>query len=158
MPRRQSRADFVDFAFGRAPRYRVASIVGKVPWTDAGLRASFRRLNKWAAVHRIRTGKWIVVSRSAKYWEACVEIKRPARGTGTIHVKVLPATTVATITFDPERVSPRVIYHGILDWLRWRRKAKQIKSVGLTREVYAADPWTNQDAWTRTTVEYVVRR
>lgn len=133
-------------------------MVGKVPWTDSSLKAAFRLLVQWAKAKGIPTGRWIIVSRSAKYWEACLEIKRAARGEGKVHVKVLPATTVATVTFDPERVSPRVIYHGIIDWLRWRRKAKEIKSAGLTREIYAGDPWSNRAAWTRATVEYVVRK
>lgn len=148
----------VDFAFERAPEYRVATIVGKVPWTEASLKAAFRKLVGWAAARRLRTGKWIVLSRSNQYWEACLEIRRPARGEGPVHVRVLPATTVATITFDPEVVSPRVIYHGLSDWLRWRRKAKEITSVGFTREVYSGNPWSDRKAWSRVRVEYAVRK
>ncbi|MCI4349099.1 MAG: hypothetical protein L3J93_02625 [Thermoplasmata archaeon] len=149
---------YVDFSFKRSPKYRVVSIVGTVPWTEATLRAGFRRLVRWTTAHHLRTGKWIIVSRSAKYWEACLELKRPARGEGKIHVTVLPATTVATITFDPEQVSPRVIYHGMQDWLRWRRKAGEIKGVGYTREIYRGSPWTDRKAWSRATIEYAVRK
>ena len=149
---------FTDFALTRAPSYRVATIVGKVPWTDAVLRRTFGRLVQWAASEKIPTGKWIVLSRSSKYWEACLEIKRDARGNGDVHVRTLPATAVASIKFDPESVSPRVIYHGLSDWLKWRRKAREISSVGFTREIYDADPWTNPRAWSNVTVEYAVRK
>jgi effector-binding domain-containing protein len=148
----------VDFSFKRSPRYRVATLRGEVPWTERSLREAFRELGAWAKRHRMRTGKWIISSPSSKYWEACLEIKGVARGEGRIHVKVLPATTVATLTFDPDLVSPRVIYHGLIDWLKWRRKAKEIKSAGLTREIYSTDPWSDPKAWSRATVEYVVRR
>jgi effector-binding domain-containing protein len=148
----------VDFSFKRSPRYRVAFLRGEVPWTERSLRAAFRELETWAKQQRLPTGKWIISSPSSKYWEACVEIKRDARGKGRIHVKVLPAATVATVTFDPTIVSPRVIYHGLMDWLKWRRKAKEITSAGATREIYSADPWSDARAWSRATVEYIVRR
>jgi hypothetical protein len=50
------------------------------------------------------------------------------------------------------------VYHGLNDWLRWRKKDGEVKSVRTSREVYSADPWTNKTAWKTTTVEYVVRR
>jgi effector-binding domain-containing protein len=148
----------VDFSFKRSPKYRVAFLRGRVPWTERSLRAAFRELQAWAKQHQVRTGKWIIASPSNTYWEACLEIKGEARGSGRIHIKVLPATSVATITFDPGVVSPRVIYHGLMDWLKWRRKAHEIKSTGLTREIYPSDPWSDPKAWSRATVEYVVRR
>ena len=148
----------VDFSIKQSRQYRVASIKGKVPWSEATLKAGFRELAKWTKARGIPTGKWLILSRGRVTWEACLEIKRPARGEGKIHVTVLPATMVAAITFDPRQVSPRVIYHGMLDFLKWRRKAKEIRSVGYTREVYDGDPWSSSEAWSRATVEYIVRK
>ena len=148
----------VDFSFRRSPKYRVATISGKVPWSESSLRAAFRQLKVWARDNRVRTGKWFILSRGRKTWEAGVEIVRPMRGNGAIHVMMLPATMVASITFDPEKISARVIYHGLLDWLKWRRKAKEISSVGYTREIYSDDPWSNRRAWSRATIEYIVRK
>lgn len=147
-----------DFALKRSPEFRVASFSGKVPWTETALRSAFRVLVKWAKSRHLQTGKWFIVTRGRDRWEACLELRRPARGEGRIHVTTLPATMVATITFDPKAVSPRVIYHGMMDWLRWRRKTHEIKSVGYTREQYIDDPWSNPKAWARATVEYTVRK
>jgi hypothetical protein len=55
-------------------------------------------------------------------------------------------------------VSSRVVYHGLNDHLRARRKEKSIRSVGSYREVYEDNPWKNPKAWAGLYVEAVVRR
>ncbi len=58
----------------------------------------------------------------------------------------------------PERRFPRVVYHGLSDWLRWQRKEKEVRSVLSYREVYEGNPWKDQKAWSRTEVQFVVRK
>jgi hypothetical protein len=50
-----------------------------------------------------------------------------------------------------------VVYHGVTDWLRWRRKEKEIKGVGAYREVYQGNPWSDRKAWSHTEIQVVVR-
>ena len=148
----------VDFAMRRTPKYRVAAIVYKGPWKENHLRAEFKRLTEWARTNKVRTGKWIFRELGGDRFEACLELKGRARGSGDVRMRTLPATSVASVTFDPERISPRVVYHGLNDFLRWRRKDHTIKGVGNSREVYDGDPWSNARAWSRATVEYIVRK
>jgi hypothetical protein len=46
----------------------------------------------------------------------------------------------------------------VTDWLRWRKKDKTIRSVGMYREVYDGDPWREPRAWAHTDVQIVVRK
>ena len=147
----------VDFAFRRAPAFRVASIAWKGPWSEAKVRSNFSRIEAWAKAHRLRTGKWIFREPDERSFEVAIEIRGSAPAHRGIRLRTYPASRVASVTFDPEVVSPAVIYHGITDWLRWRRKEKKIRSVGVYREVYDDDPWRNAKAWARTTVQVVVR-
>ena len=62
------------------------------------------------------------------------------------------------MVFDPEVVEPRVVYHGLSDFLRWRKKSGEIRSVGDYREVYQGDPWKDRRAYAHTEVQYVVRK
>jgi effector-binding domain-containing protein len=148
----------VDFELRRAPKYRVASIDYKGPWRENHLRPQFKELVKWAAKHQVRTGQWIFRERGEKSHQACLVIKGPAHSEGKVKIRTIPAGWVASVSFDPEVVSARVVYHGLSDWTRWRKKDKTIKGVGTTREVYAGDPWSDKKAWSRATVEFVVRK
>jgi effector-binding domain-containing protein len=147
----------VDFEFARAPAYRVASIAWKGPWNERQIRARFEEVEKWAKSQRLRTGRWIFREPGARSWEVAIEVKGSAAGTGRIRRKTYPASRVARVVFDPDAVSPRVVYHGLSDWLRWRRKDKQIRSVGDSREIYTGNPWRDARAWSRTEVQFLVR-
>jgi DNA gyrase inhibitor GyrI len=148
----------VDFAFGKAPAYHVAILRHKGAWSEDVCRPEFRRLVAWAKANHLKTGKWIFCGTGEGAFDACLEIRGTAKATGGIRLRTMPATPVARVRFDPDVVSPRVVYHGLNDWLRWRKKEKEIRKVVSTREVYDDDPWTNKQAWKHTTVEYVVRR
>ncbi len=148
----------VDFALSRAPSIRVASIVRIGPWKEENLRTEFRELTRWAKRQKVRTGRWIFFERSHHHWEACLEIVRAARAEGRIRLKTLPASHVARVDFDPDVVSSRVVYHGLSDWTRSRKKDGEIKSVTSVREVYSDDPWTSKKAWASCRVEFLVRR
>jgi DNA gyrase inhibitor GyrI len=147
----------VDFRLKRAPAFRVAARTWKGPWSERRIRGEFRRLASWARRHRLRTGRWIFREPGTRSWEVAIEVRGAARSEGDVRVRTIPAATVASVVFDPEVVSPAVVYHGITDWLRWRRKDRTIKSAGGYREVYVGDPWSRAAVWARTEVQVVVR-
>ena len=95
---------------------------------------------------------------SRRRWEACLELKQPAKSEGTIKVKELPASTVASVTFDPDKVASRLVYHGLGGWLEWREKDKELRGLGSTREVYLGNPWTDARAWAKTEVQVIVEK
>ena len=147
----------VDFKFKKAPTYRLATFAWTGPWKDARIRSEFEKLAAWAARRGLRTGRWVFLEPSQRRFVVGIEVKGTKRGEGPIHLRTLPAARVASVVFDPAVVSPRVVYHGLSDWLRWRRKDGEIKGVGSYREVYDGNPWTNARAWARTDVQMVVR-
>ncbi|MCI4317286.1 MAG: GyrI-like domain-containing protein [Thermoplasmata archaeon] len=147
----------VDFKFKRTPKYRVATFAWKGPWKESRIRSEFEKVAKWASQKGVRTGKWVFMEPGDKHFQVGVELKSKLRGEGDIHVTTLPAVRVASVVYDPDKVSPRVVYHGITDWLRWRKKDGEIKGVGAYREVYEGNPWTNAKAWANTDVQVVVR-
>jgi DNA gyrase inhibitor GyrI len=148
----------VEFGMKRAPRYRIAAIRWKGPWSDAKIHAQFLRIAKWAKAEGLKTGHWIFMEPAARTWEVAIELKgkipRVHRG---LRLRTLKATKVAHVVFDPQVVSPAVVYHGLTDWLRWRKKDKTIRSVGSYREVYESDPWKDARASARTNVQITVR-
>ena len=77
---------------------------------------------------------------------------------GKVKIKRLPSQTVASVGFNPTKVSPRLVYHRLNDWLKWRVKDGTFKDAGPTREVYPGNPWTNPRAWAKTEVQFLVTR
>lgn len=147
----------VEFQWKKEPSYRVASIVRIGPYQEDNLKAEFRELCAWTKKNHVRTGRWIFFERSHTRWEACLEVKGNAEPEGRIRLKTLPATKVARIVFDPDQVSSRIVYHGLLDWTRQRRRDGEIRSVTAIREVYDGDPWNNPKAWAKAEVQFLVR-
>lgn len=147
----------VDFALGKAPRYRVGSITRVGPWKEDNLRTEFGELTRWARRQGLRTGRWIFVERGRHRWEACLEVRGHAHEEGRIRLKTLSAARIARIVFDPDAVSSRIVYHGLIDWTRARRRAGEIRAVTGVREVYSGDPWRDSVAWKRCEVQFVVR-
>ncbi len=148
----------IDFELKRAPAYRVAAIRWTGPWSDASIHRQFERIVKWADAHRLRTGKWIFREPAERTWEVAVEVRGRARSEGGIRMKTYPAASVACVVYDPKVVASPLVYHGLADWLRWRRRDGTIRSVGDYREVYRGDPWRDARAFARTEVQFVVRR
>lgn len=147
----------VDFRFRKAPKYQVATYRWKGPWSEAKIRSNFRMLAAWAKRQRVPTGVWIFREPGEREWEVSIELRAPASSSGDVRVRTLPASRVASVQFDPNVVSPRVVYHGVSDWLRWRRKEGEIKRVGSYREVYRGDPWADARAWADTEIQVEVR-
>ena len=147
----------VDFAWGRSPKIRIASIAWKGPWNERKIRGQFERLARWAKANRVRTGRWIFLEPAERSWEVALELRGPAQAPPGGRLRTLRASRLARVVFDPEVVSPRVVYHALSDWLRWRRKEKEIRSVTATRELYSGNPWTDRNAWAHTEVQFLVR-
>jgi len=148
----------VDFAWGKSPSLKVASVAWTGPWNEKKIRAQFERVARWAKENRVRTGRWIFREPGERRWEVAIEIRGRARASGGVRTKTFPAAPVARVIFDPDEVSPRVVYHGLSDWLRWRKKEKEIRSVLSSREVYSGNPWADPKAWARTEVQFLVRK
>jgi effector-binding domain-containing protein len=148
----------VDFEFARSPALRVASIAWSGPWNERKIRAQFERVDAWARRAKVRTGRWVFREPGARRWVVGIEVKGAVRGEGPIRVRSFPASAVARVIFDPDAVSPRVVYHGLSDWLRWRKREHEVKSVGTSRELYSGNPWRDPRAWARTEVQVLVRR
>jgi effector-binding domain-containing protein len=148
----------VDFEFRKSPAIRLASVRWTGPYSERQIRAHFEEVARWAKRRGIRTGRWVFLEPRERTWETGIELRGPAKAEGKIRIRTLPAATVARVQFDPEVVSPRVVYHGLMDWLRWRRKEKEIRSVLSNREIYEGNPWKDRRAWSRTEVQFVVRK
>ena len=147
----------VDFAFKRTPKYRLATFAWSGPWQDRRIRAEFERVADWLARRKVRTGKWVFLEPDERKFVVGIEVKGTVKGDGRIRMRTLPAARVASVVYDPEIVSPSVVYHGLSDWLRWRKRSGEIRGAGQYREVYEGNPWTSPRAWARTDVQIVVR-
>lgn len=148
----------VDFALKKTPSLRVAAIRWTGPYSDHEIRKRFEKVEKWAQARGLRTGRWVFREPGSRTWDVAIEVRGKAHSEGRIRVRTLPAGTVASVRFNPEVVSPRVIYHGLSDWLRWQRKEKTIRSVVSYREIYEGNPWKDARAWANTEVQFVVRK
>lgn len=147
----------VDFELKRVPKIRVASVSWTGPWREARIRKEFERVQKWAKSRGLRPGRWILNMPSEGRFVAAVEVRAGGTGDRTVRLRTLPATRVACVCFDPKVVEARVVYHGLTDWLRWRKKDHTIRAVGPYREVYRGNPWTDAQAWANVEVQAVVR-
>lgn len=148
----------IDFLLKRVPRLRVGSIVRIGPWKEENLRTEFGELVRWSSRHGARTGRWVFFERGKGRWEACLEVKDPPPVDGRIRLKTLPSGWAASLTFDPELVSSRIVYHALSDWTRRRRRSGEIAGVTGVREVYPGDPWRDRRAWSACEVQFLVRR
>jgi DNA gyrase inhibitor GyrI len=149
----------VDIKVKQVPSYTVASLIRQGPYGPNMFRSEFNDLARWAKKNKLRTGKWIMrwldESESKAHYEACLEIKGKARTEGKIKIKKFPKQTVASVTFDPEKVSPRLVYSGIYGWLR----QSDFQATGSpSREVYAANPWKSPHAWANAEVQVPVKK
>lgn len=125
-------------------------------------RKELGQLEKWARKRKLRTGKYLLYELDGvgnkRRWETCIEIKGKARSEGRVKVKKIPAETVVSVRFNPDKVSARLVYHGLEDWLKWRLKDKTFKKIGASREVYSGNPWRKPWAWARAEVQVLVKK
>ena len=151
----------VDFALKRAPKYRVASVRFTVPYKESRIRSEWAGLARWAKSKDLRTGKWFFSEEGdgPRYrFEVAIEVRGPAKSDGKVRIKTLPASPIASVTFDPDVVAARVVYHGLGDWLRWRKKDRTIRRARSWREVYDGNPWTDPRAWSRAEIQVLVTK
>ena len=151
----------VDFAIKRAPKYRVASVRWVGPYREKRIRSEWEGLARWAKARGLRTGRWFFLEDGSEpryRFEVAIEVLGAAKSEGKVRIRTFPASAIATITFNPDQVSARVIYHGLSDWLRWRKKDKTIKRTRAWREVYTGNPWTDARAWSRTEIQVLVSK
>jgi hypothetical protein len=147
----------VDFAFKRATGFRTIGVTWSGPWNEKRIQKEFEAVAKWTATKKLKTGRWVFNEPADRRWFVGIEVKGTVRGDGRFRARGFPSARVAQVEFDPEVVSARVVYHGLNDWLRWRKKDKEIKSVGMYREIYSGNPWRDPKAWSHTTIQIVVR-
>lgn len=147
----------VDFVLKKTPKLRVAAIRWTGPYRESEIRKHFEEVAAWAKGRGLRTGRWVFREPGSRQWDVSIEVRGTVRSEGRVKVRTLPAGTVASVVFDPNVVSPRVIYHGLADWLRWQRKERKIRSVVSSREVYEGNPWKKARAWSRTEIQFIVR-
>lgn len=151
----------VDFVMKRAPKYRVASVRFVGPYKESRIRSEWEGLARWAKAKGLRTGKWIFSEDGSgpQYrFEVAIEVRGPATSEGKVKIRSLAASPVGSVTFDPEKVAARVLYHGMSDWLRWRKKEGVIKRIRAYREVYDGNPWRDARAWSRTEIQVLVSK
>lgn len=149
----------VDFVYKKAKAFTAATVSWKGTWSDKRTRSEFEGLAAWLAKRKVRMGRWIFLeSNDAKTFVVGIEVLGKVRGEGGVRLRSFPASTVASITFDPDTIEPRVVYHGVTDWLRWQKKQKEIKSVGTYRELYPGNPWKDAKAWASAEVQVTVKK
>ena len=155
----------MDFEIKRMPGCNIASVRYVGAYKSNILRNEFGLIVNWARKNKLRTGKWFFYEldgpdkpANKRRWEACIEIKGKARSSDNVKVKKIRAETVASVKFDLDQVSARLVYHGLDSWLKWRRKYGEYKGAGAGREVYSGNPWTSATAWSRTEVQIPVKK
>jgi effector-binding domain-containing protein len=148
----------VDIKVKNTPAYNVASIEKTGGMGSEPLRSEFRELEKWAKKSKVKAGKYFCyfyeVGRTPdKYrFEACLEIRGNPEPEGKIKIKELPKLKVASVSFNPEKISPRLVYNGVYGWLK--ENDEGYKEAGpFSREIYPGNPWTSSWAWTRAEIQ-----
>lgn len=148
----------IDFAFGKAPARRLAYTRWTGPWSEKRIRSEFEKLERAIRAAGGTTGAWIFREPGERKWEVAIELRgRPREGHG-LRLRSVRPTSIAHVQFDPDVLSPRVVYHGLSDWLRWRKREKEIRSAGTSQEVYSGNPWRDRRAWAKTDIQVAVRR
>ncbi len=171
--RQKEKMTLVDIVLKKESGYDVISKQYIGGYTGSNmLRKEFGILVKWARKNKVRTGKWLMFELDGpdtpsdrRRWEACVEVKKDSlkkvaglsENRDGIEFKKLAPQRVASVTFDPDKFSSRLVYHGLECWLDWRKKYGELEDDGPTREVYVGNPWTNSKAWASTEVQLPVK-
>jgi effector-binding domain-containing protein len=148
----------VDIKVKGTPSYKVASIERSGGEGSEPLRREFQELEKWAKKSKVKTGKYFCYFYEAgrtpdRYrFVACLEIRGKPKPEGKIKIQELPKLTVASVKFNPEKVTPRLVYNGVYGWLS--ENDEGYKTAGsFSREVYPGNPWTSSWAWARAEIQ-----
>ena len=148
----------VDIKIKNSSSYKVASLERTGRGGSEPLRQEFRDLEKWAKKAKVKTGSYICYFYETgrtpdRYrFEACLEISGNPQPEGKIKIKELPKISVASVKFNPDKISPRLVYNGVYGWLG--ENDEGYKEAGpFSREVYPGNPWTSSWAWNRTEIQ-----
>ena len=153
----------VDFQVKVAPSYKVGYILRYGPYAGPNTwRSEMAQLERWAKKSRLRTGKrivyfidkWMEKSQKKRRSVAALEIKGKAQPQGKIQIMTIPRQKVVSITFDPDRVSDDLVYHGLESWL----ESSSYRSAARSRELYNGNPWTDPKAWANCEVQVPIKR
>jgi DNA gyrase inhibitor GyrI len=146
-----------------APSYTVAYKIHVGPYAGQNMwRSEFSQLSKWAKKRRLRTGKWIMYfidkwnekTQRKRRSVAAIEIKRKAKPEGEFQIMRIPRQKVASVTFDPDKVSEELVYHGLESWL----DSSSYNPAARSRELYDGNPWTEPRAWANCEAQVPLKR
>jgi hypothetical protein len=98
--------------------------------------------------------EWEEKPESERQSVACLEIRGNPKPEGNIKIMKLARGKVASVIFDPTKISADLIYYGIEGWLWYSR----FKQGGPYREVYDRNPWTNTRAWKNAEIQVPLKR
>ena len=148
----------VDIKVKNSPSYKVASLERTGGEGSEPLRSEFKQLEKWAKKAKVKTGSYICYFHEMgktpdRYrFEACLEISGNPESEGKIKIKELPKTPVASVKFNPEKISPRLVYNGVYGWLGENDEGYKVSDT-FSREIYPGNPWTSSWAWSRAEIQ-----
>lgn len=159
----------VDIVTKREPGHKVIVKSYMGPWTgDDMLREEFTELERWAKKNGIRTSKWFRIyldkyavespSDQRRWWASIAYRGRTHALPPRMEAKFLPPELVASVTFNPEVVSDRLVFHGLECWLDWRTKQGEFEEAGPTREVFVGNPWVDPVARTQIELQVPIRK
>lgn len=153
----------VDFKVKTVPSYNVAYLIHFGGYSGQNMwRSEFSQLEGWAKRRRLRIGKrvmyfidkWGEKPNKKRRSVAALEIKGEAAPEGKIRIMKLPRHKVVSVSFDPNRISSDLIYHGLEGWL----ECSTYKQTARSREVYNGNPWTSARAYANCEVQVPIKR
>jgi len=153
----------VDFKVKTAPSYNVAYLTHVGDYSGQNMwRSEFSQLEKWAKKRGLRTrkrimyfiDKWGEKPKNKRRSVAALEIKGKAEPVGKIRIMKLPRHKVVSVSFDPNKISSDLIYHGLESWL----ESCNYKQTSRSRELYDGNPWKNARAYANCEVQVPIKR
>ena len=153
----------VDFKVKTASGYNVAYLIHVGDYSGQNMwRSEFSQLERWAKTRRLATGKrimyfidkWGEKPKNKRRSVAALEIRGKAEPEGKIQIMKLPRQKVVSISFDPNKVSSDLVYHGLESWL----ESCAYKQTARSRELYRGNPWKNARAYADCEVQVPIKR
>jgi effector-binding domain-containing protein len=153
----------VDFKVKTAPSYSVAYLIHFGGYSGQNMwRSEFSQLERWAKKRRLRTGKWIMYfidkwaekPNKKRRSVAALEIKGKGEPEGKIRIMKLPRHRVVSVSFDPNKISSDLVYHGLESWL----ESCTYKQTARSRELYNGNPWKDSRAYANCEVQVPIKR
>src|SRR5208337_2233098 len=153
----------VDFKVKSERSYTVAYLIHIGGYSGQSMwRAEFSQLERWAKKRKLGTGKrimyfidkWGEKPNKKRRSVAALEIKGKAEPEGKIRIMKLPKQKVVSVSFDPNKVSSDLVYHGLESWL----ESGAYKQTARSRELYNDNPWASAEAYANCEVQVPIKR